>query len=183
MLTIQALTDLDETAVQLLQVGYESPARYRVQKEESPDRTVLTLELEALPQPYVKTWGPTPEELQDLSRVVGAGMSFGAYAGEQLVGIAIAEARPWNRSLWIWELMVGKAHQRLGAGNLLVKALAEKAFTAGLRVLVAETQNTNVPAIRFYRAAGFEIDGIDLSYYTNTDADDYEVAIFMKKKL
>jgi ribosomal protein S18 acetylase RimI-like enzyme len=110
-------------------------------------------------------------------------MSFGAYAGEQLVGIAISEARQWNRSLWIWELMVAKPHQRLGAGRLLVGALAEKACAAGLRVLVAETQNTNAPAIRFYRSVGFEIDGVDLSYYTNTDAADYEVAIFMKKKL
>lgn len=46
-----------------------------------------------------------------------------------------------------------------------------------------ETQNTNVNAIRFYRRSGFEIEGIDLSYYTNDDVEGGEVAIFMKRKL
>jgi ribosomal protein S18 acetylase RimI-like enzyme len=49
--------------------------------------------------------------------------------------------------------------------------------------MVCETQNTNVPAITFYRRVGYEIDGVDLSYYTNRDMTDFEVAIFMKRKL
>jgi ribosomal protein S18 acetylase RimI-like enzyme len=49
--------------------------------------------------------------------------------------------------------------------------------------MVAETQTTNVPAICFYRQAGFEFGGIDLSYYTNRDRIDGEVALFMKRKL
>jgi len=61
--------------------------------------------------------------------------------------------------------------------------LADKARVAGFRVLVLETQNTNVPAIRFYRKAGFEVEGIDLSYYSNTDITDGEIAIFMKRKI
>jgi hypothetical protein len=30
---------------------------------------------------------------------------------------------------------------------------------------------------------GFEIDALDLSYYTNQDVEEGEVAIFMKRKL
>jgi ribosomal protein S18 acetylase RimI-like enzyme len=37
-----------------------------------------------------------------------------------------------------------------------------------------------VPGIRAYRRLGFEIEGIDLSYYTNHDLSQGEVAIFMK---
>jgi ribosomal protein S18 acetylase RimI-like enzyme len=48
---------------------------------------------------------------------------------------------------------------------------------------LVETQNTNLPAIRFYRAVGFEIEAVDLSYYTNHDTLDGEVAIFMKRKV
>jgi ribosomal protein S18 acetylase RimI-like enzyme len=50
-------------------------------------------------------------------------------------------------------------------------------------VIVCETQNTNVPAIRFYRALGFTVDGIDVSLYTNDDLARGEVALFLKKRL
>ena len=49
----------------------------------------------------------------------------------------------------------------------------------GMRVIVCETQNTNVPAIRFYQRMGFTLDGIDLSFYETID----EVAFFMKRKV
>jgi ribosomal protein S18 acetylase RimI-like enzyme len=62
-------------------------------------------------------------------------------------------------------------------------SLAELAGQRGFRALVCETQNYNVPAIQFYRKLGFEIDGIDLSYYTNDDMTGGEVALFMKRKL
>ncbi|MDE2700419.1 MAG: hypothetical protein OXI23_16220 [Gemmatimonadota bacterium] len=39
-----------------------------------------------------------------------------------------------------------------------------------------------MPAIDFYRGVGFEVEGVDLSYYTNSDVDG-EVAVFMKRKL
>ena len=61
--------------------------------------------------------------------------------------------------------------------------LAVLARTAGLRALAVETQNTNVAAIHFYRSCGFTLEGIDLSYYTNTDLEDGEIAIFLKRKL
>jgi ribosomal protein S18 acetylase RimI-like enzyme len=52
-----------------------------------------------------------------------------------------------------------------------------------MRVLVCETQSTNVPAIRFYRALGFVLEGLDLSLYSNHDYPDGEIAIFMKRYL
>lgn len=64
-----------------------------------------------------------------------------------------------------------------------MEALADRARKADLRIMVCETQNTNVPAIEFYRKVSFEVEGIDLSYYSNNDVTNGEVAIFMKKKL
>ena len=61
--------------------------------------------------------------------------------------------------------------------------MAQKGRAAGLRTLVCETRNTNVPAIRFYRKLGLDLEGIDLSYYSNTDYPDGEIAVFMKKRL
>jgi ribosomal protein S18 acetylase RimI-like enzyme len=61
--------------------------------------------------------------------------------------------------------------------------LVGKGRAAGLRTLLCETQSTNVPAIRFYRKMGFELEGLDLSHYRNTDYPDGEMAVFMKKPL
>ena len=43
------------------------------------------------------------------------------------------------------------------------KAVIEKVYGAGLRVIVCETQNTNVTVIRVYQQLGFRIEGIDIS--------------------
>jgi ribosomal protein S18 acetylase RimI-like enzyme len=43
-----------------------------------------------------------------------------------------------------------------------------------------ETQNTNVPAILFYRRQGFEIDGLQFSQY---DGEPGEQAVFMTDQL
>jgi len=52
-----------------------------------------------------------------------------------------------------------------------------------LRVIVCETQSDNVPAIRIYRRLGFELEAIDLSFYSNEDVLQESIAVFMKRKL
>jgi ribosomal protein S18 acetylase RimI-like enzyme len=52
-----------------------------------------------------------------------------------------------------------------------------------MRSIVLETQTTNVPAIAFYRACGYALQGIDLSFYGNDDLQRGEVAVFMKKAI
>lgn len=152
-------------------------------KTESPQKTTISLELTNLDQPYVKRWETDDEEIARGQRVVSHGLSLGAYDGQEMVGIALAEPHHWNRSLWIWEFHIAATHHRIGIGRRLMEELIQKTRSAGLRVLVCETQNTNVPAIYFYRAMGFEIEGIDLSYYTNEDVVEGEIAIFMKRKI
>lgn len=60
---------------------------------------------------------------------------------------------------------------------------SERFDAAKLPVTLRETQNANVPAIDFYRAVGFGLEGVDLSYYSNVDKLAGEVAVFMKRKL
>ena len=66
-------------------------------------------------------------------------------------------------------------------GGRLMEAVADHARSQHLRMLDCETQSTNIPAIRFYRALDFVLDGIDLSLYSNQDYPDGEIAIFMKR--
>ena len=65
------------------------------------------------------------------------------------------------------EFHVAETHRRQGIGRQMMEELVERGRASGLRIVVCETQNTNVPAIHFYRRVGFNIEGIDLSYYSN----------------
>lgn len=184
-MNIKRLSHLSEDDLYRLIAGYTSHAKYHVTRTESDAQTVISLELIPLAAPYHKDFA-ADLDAEAITRYLGlpaAGFSFGAYDGEQLVAIALAEPMPWNRSLWVWELHVAPGHQGRGLGRALVDALTAAARDAELRTIVCETQNTNAPAIHFYRRAGFALEGIDLSYYTNSDYPDGEIAIFMKKQL
>ena len=184
MIEIRQLEQLNLDDLNCLVKGYTSDARYRATKAESGRTFALTLELVPLSQPYFKRYGSLDAaSLEHYQQVPQLGFALGAYDSDQCVGIALAEPRHWNKSLWVWELHVAESHRRRGIGRLLMEALAEKGSATGLRTLVCETQNTNVPAIDFYRKLGFAIEGIDLSYYSNEDFPDGEIALFMKKRL
>jgi ribosomal protein S18 acetylase RimI-like enzyme len=161
--------------------GYTSQQRYFVRREATDGRTVFTVELEDLDQTFVKRWQPEEDLIDRYRQVISEDrLSLGAYVGDLLVGAAIAEPRPWNQSLWVWELHVHADYRGQGIGRRLMEELADQAQLAGLHVIVAETQNTNVPAIRFYRSVGFELEGLDLSLYP---PEIEEVAFFMKRYL
>jgi streptothricin acetyltransferase len=182
-ITIGPLTTLSAEMLAELNRGYTSSARYRASKSEGPERTTFTLEWEMLPAPYVKHWDSDEEELARYQEIATEGHSLAAYEADRQVALALCEPRRWNGTLWIWEFHVAESHRRHGIGRRLMDTVAVLARQDGFRALGLETQNTNTPAITFYRAVGFEIDAIDLSLYTNTDATDGEVAIFMKRKL
>lgn len=182
MIEFKILTQLEADDFRRLNQGYISTAKYVVSKTETPETTAISLHLTALEQPYNKKGVTDETDVQRLQQVIPQGLSLGAFDGKQIMGLALAEAHHWNSSMWVWQFEVLEAYRRQGIGRQLMDTLAEKARQAGLRIIVCETQNTNVPAINFYRKVGFTVEGIDLSYYTNTDMDDFEVAVFMKRR-
>jgi ribosomal protein S18 acetylase RimI-like enzyme len=115
--------------------------------------------------------------------MLDAGFSFGAYAGELLVGLIITEPQEWNHSLAVWEFHVAPTYRRSGIGRQLMACVEAHARGSGLRMIVCETQNTNAAAILAYRKLGFRIEGIDLSLYSNTDYPDGDIAVFLKRRL
>jgi ribosomal protein S18 acetylase RimI-like enzyme len=64
-----------------------------------------------------------------------------------------------------------------------METAVQKAKAAGLRTIVCETQNTNATAVNVYRRLGFSVEAIDISYYSNDDYPDGDVAVFMKRRL
>jgi ribosomal protein S18 acetylase RimI-like enzyme len=184
VIEIRPLTHLDLEDLRRLIAGYVSNMKYQVSLDESDDRFALTLQIIPLETPYVKRYDHLDEPtLQHYAQLPHHGLSFGAYEAGRCVGVALTEPRAWNKSLWVWEFHVEAAHRRRGIGRQLMGMLTERGRAAGMRTVVCETQNTNVPAIRFYRKLGFRFEGIDLSYYSNHDFPDGEIAIFMKKQL
>jgi ribosomal protein S18 acetylase RimI-like enzyme len=181
MRSIQPLQSIDMETLQRLVYGYTSREKYQVTREESEKSIVFRLELVSLPEPYIKHYELDP--LEEYQAIVNSGFSLAAYEDEQIVALSLASLHEWNQSLWIHEFHVLEAYQGKGIGRALMETTAEKAKAAKCRILFCETQNTNVPAIRFYRKLGFEIDAINLSLYSNEDYPDGEIALFMKRNL
>jgi ribosomal protein S18 acetylase RimI-like enzyme len=163
--------------------GYSSYGKYVVNKSEGVEQIIISLRLVTLEKPYEKDYLHHDEDIQRYKEMLPLGFSFGAYEGGVLIGVAIAEPRDWNKTLWLWELHVSDKHRQQGVGRALIEKVCHEAKQKGYRVVGLEAQNTNMPAISFYRKTGFSIEAVDLSLYTNNDIDDGEVAIFMKKKL
>lgn len=181
MALIRKLEAIDEKSLKRLIRGYVSQEKYAIRREENGETILFRLELLALEQPYQKQF--ELDALEAYQSMISDGFSLAAYAEDAIVGVALATVQDWNRALWIHEFHVLESHQGKGIGRDLMEALAEKARDAGLRIMFCETQNTNVPAIRFYRKLGFSLDALDLSLYSNEDYPDGEIALFMKRKV
>lgn len=164
-------------------VGYESDQVYRVKKTETEENTVISLRLEKLASPYVKRWARSRDDLEMQQEVAAQGLSWGAFIGDRLAGVALLELRQWNNSLHLHDLEVMPEFRNRGIGGTLMDKVFETARGQKARLVTLETQTTNYPAVSFYRKHGYEIDGVDLSLYTNDDAESGEVALTMKLKL
>ena len=165
--------------------GYESGEKYIIEKCESDAQTIFIIRLTRLEQPYRTTFAEdfNEEDCRRYADYLPQGYSFGAYQDGRLVAFAISEAIPWNRSLRIWEFQVMEGFRRKGIGRALMNHVVARAAEDHFRVIWLETQNTNVHAIRFYRSMGYAVDALDLSFYTNHDVEEGEVAFFMKRYL
>lgn len=183
MIEIRTLTALHLTDLKRVAGGYTSEGKFVVTYTGEGSRVSFDLQLVRLDKPYSKQFDHDEEGLQRYKMLFDAGYSFGAYAGDQLVGLLIAEPHEWNRSLWVWEFHVIESYRKRGIGRQLMERAVEQARRAGFRTIVCETQNTNVTAIQAYRNLGFRLEGIDLSYYSNEDYPDGEIAVFMKRRL
>jgi len=181
---LRPLREADVAELPTMISGYVTAEMYVVHKEESEVETAVSLRLVPLPAPKTITYDHLDEEEMDrLAAIVAEGMSVCAICEGQLVGVAIGSAEMWNRSLRVWEFHVAERFRGLGIGRRLMEKMVETAVAHNLRVIVCETQSSNVPAIRAYRKLGFALDAIDLSFYSNEDVEKESIAVFMKRKL
>ncbi len=163
--------------------GYVSHEKYAVSYSDSGNEIVFRLKRMPLEMPYHKQFEPLDaSDIAEHKRVIQKGFSFGAYVEDELIGLALALPQEWNNTLWLQEFHIAENHQGNGVGRALMQTVIEKAKLEKFRLIYLETQNTNVPAIRFYRQMGFAIERVDLSFHSNEDYPDGEIALFMKYK-
>lgn len=184
MIEIHPLLALDAAAINRIITGYTAHETFTITYSDTPEHTAFSLQKTPLPQPYVKQFAPTDEgTVQRYNQILTEGYSYGAYAGDTLIGLLVAEPHFWNHTIWVHEFHVAEGYRQQGIGAQLMAAVSAQASQNGFRALVCETQNTNAPAIHAYRRLGFRPEGIDIAYYTNQDYPGGEVAVFMKKRL
>lgn len=184
-ITIDALPDATPAELRRLIDGYTATALYRVTHHATRERMAFTLERVPRDPPYVKSFAKDLHDgaIANYQVALADGYSFGAWDGTELVGLAIVGPNWWNATLWVWEFHVAATHRRRGIGRRLMAAVERRGREAGLRAIACETQNTNADAIDAYLRLGFHLAGIDLSFYTNADFPDGEIALFMKRLL
>lgn len=153
--------------------GYTTDIRYVVSSIEFGGSFEFIIKEKFLP--YTKIWETTSEDLEEMNTIIEQGNSFGAFVNEELAGWIICEHRTWNNSFYIENILVDEKHRRQGIGIMLIKNAIKEARRLNCRVIELETQNTNYPAIQFYRRMGFNITGLNTRLYENTE----EIALFM----
>jgi ribosomal protein S18 acetylase RimI-like enzyme len=177
---VEPLTELDEADARRLIVGYSSPQTYRFTKTETRERTELVFELADIG--FEKKFPLPSAMIGYYQRVVTNGLSFKAIEDESFIGITVADTQ-WNGIAIVWECHVDSAYRRRGIGRALLASVEHAARGKGLRMVSIETQSSNVPAIEFYRACGYEIGAMDSAFYSNDDVARGEVNVFMRKAL
>lgn len=143
----------------------------------------MQLNLMELNEPFVKQETNSDDDLNHYMKIIKMNYSLGVYIEDKLLAIAIVEPQTWNNTLLIWHFQVHNNYKRRGYGKLLIDKVIDLATQNKCRAVTLETQNTNVPAIHFYKSCGFTIEGIDLSLYDIEDITCEEVALYMRKKM
>jgi ribosomal protein S18 acetylase RimI-like enzyme len=105
-----------------------------------------------------------------------------AIADDRICGFLAAEFEAWRRRLTIWHLYVNILHRRRGIARLLVDRAQAHGATTGALNLWLETSSTNVPAVKAYRKLGFELCGMDTTFYNGTPAS-AETALFFTRPI
>jgi ribosomal protein S18 acetylase RimI-like enzyme len=185
---ISELRSFTQAEIWPIIAGYETQEIFALEKNETDQRIIFEFRLTRLVNPFQDNFYEdfSPEEMEWYSSLVPKGYCFGAYHEGRLIGFALAEAISDEHLARVWEFHVMDGFRRQGVGRALMERVFEKAISDDLPMVMLETQNTNINAIRFYRSMGFAVEAIDLSppQYKRADGSATgQSAFYMKRKL
>ena len=147
--------------------SYDTEYVWQMQTYAGADRVEAAFQRSRLPRPVTvcappnERWLRENWERQDCFLVA-------EHMGHVL-GYVDMTVRAWQLTGWVNHLGVGRNYRRHGIGTALLKAARLWAEQQDLRVLIAETQPKNHPAIQLCRQLGFHFCGYNEQYYSNED--------------
>lgn len=136
---------------------------------------LLPVELEA---PLTKRYDGV---VADAERCLKRGLVVALDDGGHLGAVIACSDLHWNKTVSVEALYVEPQYRRQGVGRALVEAVLPYARGVGARVLLAETQNVNYPAVQYYLATGWRLCGVNDRYYA--PPHDQEIALFFSYNL
>ncbi|MEO8328669.1 MAG: GNAT family N-acetyltransferase [Candidatus Nanopelagicales bacterium] len=108
--------------------------------------------------------------------------AYVAVRPDGVVGFTATKFVAWHRRQGLQHLYVSPDWRRRGVGAALLSAVKARAVQNGASHVWLETTNVNVPGVLAYRRMGFELCGLDVSFYRGTP-EDGEVGLLMSLDL
>ncbi len=176
-----SIQELDEKIWKgtLLPVSYTSDHYYDICIQKTAEGFNIPIEKKRFDVPFthLPEDGNYPDKLYE-DWWEGA-RAFGiAEEGKLLAAIEVCPEE-WSNRLLITELFVGEEIRGQGYGKKLIDLAKMITVQNHYRVLMLETQSSNVNAVDFYLHEGFTLIGFDSCCYTNSDIEHKEVRFNM----
>ena len=162
-----------------LPVSYTSGSYYDISVEKTAEGFDIGIRKKTFETPFthVPEDGEYPDRLyEDWWENAQA---YGIVEKGKLLGAIEVCPEEWSHRLLITELFVDEDLRGLGYGKKLIRLAKEITVKNGYRVLMLETQSSNVNAVDFYLHEGFTLIGFDTCCYTNRDLERKEVRFNM----
>ena len=186
-LQIRELTLADLPTLSQINATFTSNTTLRVERKERGVNLTWKLQETRLEKPFDRGNGYDlgAQDLSDIRRWLekGQGLHLLVLDGYRPVALLNVEPQNWNRTAFIWNILVDKEYRQQGLGKALIERAIAWARENKFRALCLETQTNNMPAIGFYRHLGFRLTGIREDFYSNRDIERGEVAIFFSYRL
>ncbi len=165
-----------------LHFRWSSSRFYKVDVKNTEDGWVIELKRQSSEEEIMKDYQePIWEQWMD-DESNNTSQIFGVEVNGKIVAWMTVAKEVWNNRLRIHELLVLEEHRGKGVGKMLIEKAKQVAQELNCRAIVLETQ-TNNSAVEFYRKQGFELNGVDLTAYSNSDITNNEVRIDMVYKI
>jgi ribosomal protein S18 acetylase RimI-like enzyme len=181
--TCRRLTLEEARRVPAIPSGYSTDRAFRVTRRSSAGEYQWSLDERQLPVSLHKHYdsGGMDEWLESyLEAAPLESLRFlGVEVDGEIGGLVTWRPLEWNETLWLIDIRVRDRARRRGLGSSLISALQQIARDDRVRGVHVETQTSNYPAVRFYRSHGFEPSGFNDHLYTNRDAEEGQIALFL----
>jgi len=152
--------------------AYTTDYVWQMQTRNTGHRTDIRFDKVRLPRTMQVDYPRPPDELLEHWGKDGCFL-IARNLQDEVVGFIDAQPHPWQKLLWISNLIIEKQYRRQGIATLLLQSAKKWALQHKLHKIMLELQTKNYPAIAFAQKFGFQFCGFNERYYTNGDITIY----------